>query len=224
MREKILEAAESILGSGGPAEISTRAIAKVAGCSDGALYKHFESLDEVLLELFKEKLPTFKALQELPLRVGKRTVEENLADVLATGLEFIRAAMPIWIALWSDEALRRAYYERLKGQGGGPHVAILAISAYLEAEQRLGRVNPDANVSASASLVLAATMQRGTMEKAFKHGWKPTVAMEPGTDRDWARTTAAAVVGGLKPATASSRPARAGAPRRQRGQAGPAKR
>jgi AcrR family transcriptional regulator len=217
LREKILEAAESILGSGGPAEISTRAIAKVAGCSDGALYKHFESLDEVLLELFKEKLPTFKALQELPLVVGKRTVEENLAGVLATGLEFIRAAMPIWIALWSDEALRRAYYERLKEQGGGPHVAILAISAYLEAEQRLGRVNPDANVATSASLVLAATMQRGTMEKAFKHGWKPTTPMEPLNDRDWARATAAALVVGLRPVVAASRAPRPRAPRPRRG-------
>jgi AcrR family transcriptional regulator len=217
MREKILAAAESILGESGPGEISTRAIAKVAGCSDGALYKHFESLDEVLLELFKEKLPTFKALQELPLLVGHRTVEENLADVLFTGLHFIRAAMPIWMALWTDSALRTAYYARLQGEGGGPHVAISAVSAYLEAEQRLGRVDAVADTKASASLVLAATMQRGTLERALKSGMKPATAMEPGNDRVWARTTAAAVVGGLKPRSASSGSSPARPPRRRRG-------
>jgi AcrR family transcriptional regulator len=215
LREKILAAAESILGEGGPGDISTRAIAKVAGCSDGALYKHFESLDEVLLELFKEKLPTFKALQELPLLVGRRTVEENLADVLFTGLQFIRAAMPIWMALWTDAALRKSYYERLKGEGGGPHVAISAVAAYLQAEQRLGRVDPAADVTASASLVLAATMQRGTLERAYAHGLKPATALEPKDDRAWARATAAAVVGGLRPGAASSGSSRARAPRRR---------
>jgi AcrR family transcriptional regulator len=199
LKERILEAAKDLLGEGGPAGISTRAIAKKAHCSDGALYKHFESLDDVLLELFKRQLPSFRGLMELPLLVGERDVETNLAAVLETGLEFIRASMPIWISLWSDRALRKAYYERLKGQGGGPHVALERIAAYLRAEQRFGRVDKKADVEAAASLIMAASIQRGLFEKAFqaKHA--------ASDDQAWARRTSAALARGFAPVSRKAR-------------------
>jgi AcrR family transcriptional regulator len=192
LRDKILKVTDGLLQKVGRSGVSTRAIAKAAGCSIGALYKHFDSLDDVLLELFKQKIPAFHGLNQLPLRVGERTVAQNLTEVLSTGLGFFRAAMPIWLALLSDRPLRKTYNQRVEGEGRGPHLAAEAIATYLRAEQRLGRVNVAADVKTAATLFLSSMSQRCVFEQFFLE--------RPGTSAEdllWARATSAQIVRGL---------------------------
>jgi AcrR family transcriptional regulator len=193
LRQRILEAAETLL-KGGHARITTRAIARVARCSDGALYRHFESLDALFVELFRGKVNALGGgLRDLPLQVGEGDVEGNLVKVLKTGLIFVRASMPMWLGLASDRRLRKAYYQRLsavEGLRAGPHVPVEAITAYLKAEQRLGRVDRDAEVESTAAAVLACITQRAYFERVFEAPFG-----EP-SDNKWAKKTAAALVRG----------------------------
>ena len=191
LRRRILDATEQLLRKAGRAHVTTRSIAKAAGCSDGALYKHFSSLDELLLELFKEKIPAFTGLHQLALHVGEGEVTSILAKVLETGLAFFRSALPLWLVLAGDEPLRKAYFARMKGEARGPHIPIEGIAAFLRAEQRLGRVRKEADPVAGAELLVASILTRALSERAWgRHH-------DAAADRRWAQLTADTVCNGL---------------------------
>jgi AcrR family transcriptional regulator len=193
LRQRILDAAESLLVREGPQRLTTRAISKAAGCSDTALYRHFDGLDNLLLELFKEKLPSFAALSQLALRVGEGELEENLVEVMLAGLGFLRGAMPIWLALATDPALRKQYFRRLSDEGRGPHRAIDGIAAYLRAEQRLGRVRAEVDPGAVAQAFLSSLVGQAFITHLM--GPKAPAV----DDTAWCRGVVTAVTRGIEP-------------------------
>ena len=56
-RKAILQAAEKLMLSRGLSGITTRQISEEAGCSEGALYVHFNGRLELLLAMLEESLP-----------------------------------------------------------------------------------------------------------------------------------------------------------------------
>jgi hypothetical protein len=113
-------------------------------------------------------------------------------------------SMPIWMALMNDRQLRRAYYERLQDEGGGPHNATDGVAAYLRAEQRLGRVQVSADVKVAATLILAATTQRALFEQIFER------QEGAASDHRWARDTSRTLVRALAPSGTRPKGASAG--------------
>jgi AcrR family transcriptional regulator len=190
-RQRILDATQRLLDRQGGRPLTTRAIARAAGCSDSALYKHFPSLDALLLEVFKLKLPSFALLSQLALRVGEHAVEDNLAEVLVAGLGFIRSAFPVWMALATNPRLRKAYFRRLGDEGRGPQRAIEGFAAYLRAEQRVGRVRVDADPLTVAQLLLSSLVSQVFVEQMMG-------ANAPSIDeRKWSRRVVSAVIRGI---------------------------
>ncbi len=63
--------------------------------------------------------------------------------------------MPLGSSLFADPAAAR-FRALLAERGGGPHRAWEPVVAYLEAEQALGRVAPDADPAAATLLLLGA--------------------------------------------------------------------
>jgi hypothetical protein len=74
--------------------------------------------------------------------------------------------------------------------GAGPHLPIEWLAAYLRAEQDLGRVRPDADTFAAASLLLGGCAQRAFAYDATESGERPAVA-------DFAPRLARTLVAGL---------------------------
>ena len=60
--------------------------------------------------------------------------------------------------LFADTELLAAEREFLAGHDVGPHAVAFNLAAYLKAEQRLGRVRPEADVEVAARLLLASCL------------------------------------------------------------------
>jgi hypothetical protein len=60
--------------------------------------------------------------------------------------------------LFADAELLAAEREFLAGRDAGPHAVAVNLAAYLKAEQRLGRVRPEAAVDIAARLLLASCL------------------------------------------------------------------
>ncbi|MER7792834.1 TetR/AcrR family transcriptional regulator [Streptomyces sp. NPDC097640] len=139
VRERLFTAAERVVERDGPGALTSRAVTAEAGCAKGLLHAHFTGLDEFVAELcldrFARTVAKARALSEL---AGQDTVTRNLdAVVLAlfdsggpaiSGLAMTRPVATVRI--------REAF------EGGAPGFTAIqeAITGYLQAEQRLGRV------------------------------------------------------------------------------------
>ena len=179
----MVEAAERVMRERGLARSTTREIAREAGFSEGALYKHFDSKEELFLHVLAERLPSFVALsKELPGRVGVGTVEETLGEVARTSLAFFARGVPMFASIFSEPALLSRHTQEIRRRGGGPHRANEAVAAYLQAEQRLGRVREDADPEAAAAMLLGACFQRAFLRQFLAEEADP--AEEEGFARD----------------------------------------
>lgn len=139
VRERLFAAAERVVERDGPGALTSRSVTTEAGCAKGLLHTHFAGLDEFVAELcldrFARTAAKAQALSALP---GQGVVAQNLEAVAfvlfdsggpaISGLAMTRPAA----ALRIREAL----------EAGAPGFTAVqeAITGYLRAEQRLGRV------------------------------------------------------------------------------------
>ena len=160
-REKIVEAAERVMRERGLARSTTKEIARAAGYSEGTLYKHFESKEDLFLAVLAERLPSFVVLvEELPARVGRGTVRETLEEVARNALAYYGEIVPMAASIFSEPALLARHREGLRKRGAGPQMINETLTSYLEAEKRIGRVREDADLESAAAMLLGACYQR----------------------------------------------------------------
>jgi AcrR family transcriptional regulator len=161
-REDILGAAARIMRTEGYARATTKEIARAAGYSEAALYKHFQDKTEIFLRVLEEQLPGLAALLTgLDGRAGAGDVRQNLEEVVVTAVEFYADSFPIAASIFSSQRLLGAHRDRLHELGaGGPHAPETLLAGYLAAEQRLGRVAPSADPAAMSQLLLGACFQQ----------------------------------------------------------------
>ncbi|MBE1486392.1 TetR/AcrR family transcriptional regulator [Plantactinospora soyae] len=152
-RERILDAAAQILRTRGVALATTKEIAQASKVSEPTLYKYFEDKERLLLAVLQERLP---GLSRVSVRPGTGDVEENLAELAHAVLDFYQRSIPMLAALFADPARMAAHRVAMSRHGGGPDKAVAIFATYLRAEQDIGRISPDANPDAAASLLIGA--------------------------------------------------------------------
>jgi AcrR family transcriptional regulator len=160
-RERMVEAAERVMRSKGLARSTTKEIAREAGYSEGAIYKHFESKEELFICVLTERLPSFVGiLGELPRRAGQEALGGVLGEVASAALAFYGESFPMSASIFSEPGLLARHREEIRKRGAGPQKANEALAAYLEDERKLGRVREDADPEAAAAMLLGACFQR----------------------------------------------------------------
>lgn len=160
-RARILDAAHDLMLTIGLARATTKEIAKAAGCSEAALYKHFASKEELFVAVLQERLPRLgPLLRRLAEDPGERPVEDNLAEIARLASHFYAQSFPIAASLYAETKLKRRHEDAMQEMGTGPHVPIEALDAYLRTERDAGRIAPGADTFAAASLLLGACAQR----------------------------------------------------------------
>jgi AcrR family transcriptional regulator len=160
-REEILAAAAGIMREQGYARATTKEIARAAGYSEGALYKHFQDKTEIFLGVLSEQLPALGAvLTELAAQVGTATVRANLTRVARAALAFYAESFPIAASLFSTRELLVAHRRAMQERGAGPRAPQDALTRYLRAEQRLGRLAGPVDADALSALLLGACFQQ----------------------------------------------------------------
>jgi len=159
-REQILNAATRVIRSRGLARATTREIAHEASCAEGTLYKHFEDKAELFLAVVRERFPAFiEILIELPARAGTATVKRNLEEIASAAIVFFEEGVPIVASLFAEPKLLKSYREMMRSHDVGPQRALASIEAYLQEEQRLGRVASAVDPLAAATTLLGPCFQ-----------------------------------------------------------------
>jgi AcrR family transcriptional regulator len=194
-REQILDAATSVIHNIGLGHSTTREIAQAAGLSESALYRHFADKAELFLCVIGERVPQLvAALKDLPGRAGQRTVRGNLEEIARLALPFYDQNLPIAASLFAEPELLSRHQAQLRSKNMGPHRAVEQLGVYLRAEQRLGRVEPRADVEAAASLLLGSCLGRALMRR-FMGQEDP-----PDADERFVKAIVRTLLAGLAPA------------------------
>ncbi|MEU7895096.1 helix-turn-helix domain-containing protein [Nonomuraea sp. NPDC049152] len=160
-RDRILDAAAHVMRVHGLARATTREIAKAAGFSEAALYKHFHDKTDLFLAVLAERTPANLGplLAALPARAGQGTVRDTLAEVARAAIDFYGQTFPMAASLFAEPLLLAAHRDAVRQRGAGPHHVSQALAAYLAAERELGRIRPDCDPEAAAALLLGACLQ-----------------------------------------------------------------
>lgn len=134
--ETIIQAAREIFLERG-IQATTAEVALRAGVSEGSVFKRFKSKFELFrAAMGAEARPSW--MEGLEARVGAGDVRENMTALALEIIEFFRRIMPIMMMGWSNP-----------GPNGLPHFgdktplpiqAVKRLTAYFEAEMRLGRL------------------------------------------------------------------------------------
>ena len=194
LRSELIDAAARLLRTRGVASLTTREIAREAGCSDGALYTHFPTKSDLLMAVCEERLPDLRGeIGSLVSRVGSSTVERNLEAIIHTTQAFMAELIPITNAVASDPELRARHRERFVGGVIPPRRTIDALADYIAAEQRIGRVDHRISPRVFASLLTGACFSAASVEYVFgesAHGLEPD---------KYARALARALWAGMAP-------------------------
>ncbi|WP_307840861.1 helix-turn-helix domain-containing protein [Streptomyces sp. GESEQ-4] len=173
-RVRILDAAHELMLTLGLARATTKEIAKAAGCSEAALYKHFASKEDLFIRVLAERLPRLgPLLTSLAAEPGGHTLEENLTEIARQAALFYEQSFPIAASLYAETQLKRRHDDAMRQMGMGPHKPIEGLDAYLRAERDAGRVRADADTFAAASLLLGACAQRAFAYDATPEGVRP---------------------------------------------------
>ncbi|MCW2883072.1 MAG: TetR family transcriptional regulator [Sphaerisporangium sp.] len=160
-RQRILEAAEHLMRTMGLALVTTKEIAREAGCSEAALYRHFSGKEELFITVLQERLPALGSLiAELSADPGERTTEECITDIARTATLFYEASMPIGSSLFAQPALLQRHREELRKLNAGPHKPVEMLAGYLRGLRAGGRIRADADPDSAAALILGACYQR----------------------------------------------------------------
>ena len=160
-RTKILDAATQLLRDKGLSGTTTREIARAAGLSDAAIYSHFKSRAELLKALIPVSLVDYKGSAEAFLkRVGQGTVKGNLKFLMNLARDYFRDASPKIALILAEPEL----FNDACGRPISPGTSAKAqtfMADYLRAEQRMGRINADADAGAIGTILLATAFYEG---------------------------------------------------------------
>jgi AcrR family transcriptional regulator len=165
-RDRILDAAASLMRNQGLAQATTKEIARGAGISEAALYRHFHDQQEIFLHVLRERMPAFiAAMKDLPERVGQGNVARTLEEIAASALAFYTEVGPMAGSLFSEPALLARHLEALRRERAGPHLALVGLGSYLRAEQQVGRFPKTVDADTTAALLLGACFQRAFLRR-----------------------------------------------------------
>jgi AcrR family transcriptional regulator len=160
LRDRIIEAAEQAIRTNGLSKTTTKEIARIAGCSEGSLYNHFQSKEDLFIQVMKGQLRGFLAvLLKLPGRKGTRTVKDNLEEVAHAALEYFHLSIAMTASMFTEPIFLERHRQGFQQRNEGPHRANEVVATYLLAEQKLGRVCTDINPRSAADLLLGACFQ-----------------------------------------------------------------
>lgn len=156
-RAKLIDATLTVVREVGYAHASTRAIAEAAGVAEGTIYRHFPDKAALFFAAAVESNgPAMAWVAGLPALAGEATVEANLTEALRQLAALQERIVPLELAMLADPELAAQRQEALAVSGGRPPGPPEAITAYLAAEQRLGRIRADVDPIEAAIVILAA--------------------------------------------------------------------
>jgi AcrR family transcriptional regulator len=158
-REKILDGALQVMRARGLARATTKEIARAAGLSEAALYKHFQDKEDIFLCVLKERLPPIALFNGgIDDIAGTGDLGENLRTIVREIAHFYEESLPIAMSLFSDSQLLAQHRRSVRAKHAGPEALIDRVAGYLRAEQARGKVRSGAPIDGAAAALVGACM------------------------------------------------------------------
>jgi AcrR family transcriptional regulator len=175
LRGYLIATAARLIDERGSAGLGVREIAREAQVADGVLYNYFEDKEDLLAHaLLAHVGAVMHALAPRMPPAGTGSVADNLAMFIESGMASLVRVAPAFAGLLSQPKVLIRFHAMVGGDpafvgdaadegGAGPDEDAVAgeqrglpdiLSAYLRAEQRLGRIDADADVDAAVTLVV----------------------------------------------------------------------
>lgn len=163
----MLDAAAHVMRTRGMARATTKEIAKAAGYSEAALYKHFRDKTEIFLAVLAERVPSTlgAVLADLGQRAGEGEVQDTLQELAQAALSFYHETFVMAASVFSEPQLLAAHRAEVHKRDAGPHHVSDMVANYLAAEQDLGRIRADLEPHAAADLLLGACFQHAFLSR-----------------------------------------------------------
>ena len=224
LREYLIATAAALIGQRGSADLSVRVIAREAQVADGVLYNYFEDKEDLLAHaLLAHVADVMNSAPQLP-PAGSGTVAGNLALFIDRGLEVLGRVTPAFAGLLSQPKVLSRFHAMVGGDaafgaggedpaedspghdspGHGRQGLPDLLTAYLHAEQRLGRVNASADIDAASKLIVGAIHGLVLPQMIFTPpGTRATPPGEPlAAPAGLSRRLAETILRGIAPASA----------------------
>lgn len=169
-REALFAAAERVLGRDGAAALTSRAVTDEGGVAKGVLHRYFPDFDTFLAELIISRTEyVSKIAAELAASVGHGVVEDNLAMGMARLFE-PPAVQYVRIAITRD-AVRKHLVAHGRERLPILLQAVAAVSSYIGAEQRAGRIRAGSNPATVAPMLIGALHLMATDDPEAATDW-----------------------------------------------------
>ena len=163
-RSRLIAATLEVVRRDGYQRTTTRAVAAEAGVAEGTIYRHFANKRELCVaSVAEQNAPVMALMARLPAQAGTKTVREHLVDALGELATLRDDFLPLEIGIRSDPKEAAEHYSTESLASHGPPVAFTGLRAYLELEQRLGRIRPDVEAERVAVVLLAALLGLGLL-------------------------------------------------------------
>jgi len=153
-RDRILDAAATVMRRDGLVRATTKVIAREAECSEALLYKYFPDKLDIFVSVLTERSPRLDVGVDLD---GTATVRENVVVLVEGLLGFYAANFPLAASIFGSPELLAAHRDAMRQRQAGPQGPSSAIAHYLEAEATRGRIN-DVDTDAIARLLTGAAL------------------------------------------------------------------
>ena len=153
-REKLIAATAQVVRERGYSHATTKAIAAAAGVSEGTIYRHFPDKASLFFAtVLHGNASVVAEFDRLPEQAGHDTVEENLTEALFRLASLRDSIFPLEIAMLTDPDMAEFRTARVAPQASSEPLD--PISAYLRAEQAIGRVRTDIDCNQTSPILLS---------------------------------------------------------------------
>jgi AcrR family transcriptional regulator len=219
LRDYLITTAARLIDERGSAGLGVRDIAREAQVADGVLYNYFEDKEDLLAHALLAHVATvMEGMPQMP-PAGTGTVAENLRQFIDIGIGALARVVPAFAGLLAQPKVLKRFHAMVGGDaafagdaaaGGEPAGGQAApggeagadrpgglpgiLTAYLRAEQQLGRIHEEADVDAAVTLVVGAIHGQILPRVLFS---PPGSSIMP--PPDLAGRLAETVVGGIAP-------------------------
>jgi len=195
--QQILEATQRLIETGGLIRLS----AQEADDADATILRDCKRREDLCLTLVLENSPKFK--DAIPQkRPGKNSVTKNLEAIALAAIRFSEKLIPLGATLCADAQLLERHRQAIREGRKGPKEVLDLLVGYIDAEQRLGRINEHVDPLSAAALLFGPCFHWAFV----RHGMgKDVLSMK---DREFVVDLVATLMQGLSPPGSAQDPTR----------------
>lgn len=171
-RSRVLAATRKLMDERGVARVRVEAVAKEAGLSAGALYRHFTGREDLILAVILDSVPRSMSFEGAP-NADREVVGEALAALIGQVYEHERRMAAVAVTVLADESLNERFRDMLAHAPGGPEDFTRSLATALRSYADAGVVRADLAPDAAAALVQGRCFHHAIMDRL--HGPRPAL-------------------------------------------------